>query len=76
MVLNLSKTHKNGTIPENMAASMPAGPLVYREDGAIDWSNMWDSFCVLAQEVARRIEATCLRHQPTQIHRATVIILL
>jgi sirohydrochlorin cobaltochelatase len=23
---------------------------VYREDGAIDWGNMWDSFCVLAQE--------------------------
>jgi sirohydrochlorin cobaltochelatase len=29
---------------------MPAGPIVYREDGAVDWSNMWDSFCVLAQE--------------------------
>ena len=29
---------------------MPAGPIVYREDGAIDWGNMWDSFCVLAQE--------------------------
>ena len=50
MVLNLSKTHKNGTSPANMATPMPAGPIVYREDGAIDWSNMWDSFCVLAQE--------------------------
>ncbi|GJM41974.1 MAG: hypothetical protein DHS20C20_22560 [Ardenticatenaceae bacterium] len=43
MVLNLTKTHKKDT-----AAPMPAGPIVYREDGAIDWANMWDSFCVLA----------------------------
>jgi len=50
MVLNLSKTHKNGTAPVDKAAPMPAGPIVYREDGAIDWANMWDSFCVLAQE--------------------------
>ena len=50
MVLNLSKTHKNGTTSANLAAPMPAGPIVYREDGAIDWGNMWDSFCVLAQE--------------------------
>ena len=50
MVLNLSKTYKNGTAPADKAAPMPAGPIVYREDGAIDWGNMWDSFCVLAQE--------------------------
>ncbi|WP_420627201.1 hypothetical protein [Candidatus Leptofilum sp.] len=48
MVLNLSKTHKNGSEAANRAASMPAGPIIYREDGAIDWGNMWDSFCVLA----------------------------
>ncbi|WP_420641899.1 hypothetical protein [Candidatus Leptofilum sp.] len=48
MVLNLSKTHKNETNLANKAAPMPAGPIVYREDGAIDWGNMWDSFCVLA----------------------------
>ena len=43
MALNLTKTHKKET-----AAPMPAGPIVYREDGAVDWGNMWDSFCVLA----------------------------
>lgn len=48
MVLNLSKSHKNGTNPADKAAPMPAGPIVYRADGSIDWGNMWDSFCVLA----------------------------
>lgn len=45
MVLNLSKSNNNGADP---AAPMPAGPIVYREDGTVDWGNMWDSFCVLA----------------------------
>lgn len=46
MVLNLATTHKR----VEMAADtpMPAGPIVYREDGQIDWGNMWDSFCLLA----------------------------
>jgi hypothetical protein len=30
------------------SAPMPAGPIVYRPDGQIDWANMWDSFCELA----------------------------
>jgi sirohydrochlorin cobaltochelatase len=29
---------------------MAAAPLKYQPDGAVDWGNMWDSFCVLAQE--------------------------
>lgn len=50
MVLKLSESHKNGApAPQaNHAAPMPAGPIVYRDDGRIDWGNMWDSFCVLA----------------------------
>ena len=31
-------------------APMAAAPLKYLPDGAVDWGNMWDSFCVLAQE--------------------------
>ncbi len=50
MVLNLSKTHNNDPTLASKAAPMPAGPIVYRKDGSIDWGNMWDSFCVLAQE--------------------------
>lgn len=50
MVLNLSKSHKNGSLQSDKATPMPAGPIVYREDGSIDWGNMWESFCVLAQE--------------------------
>lgn len=50
MVLNLPKSHKNGAPPPKTdpSAPMPAGPIVYRDDGRIDWGNMWDSFCVLA----------------------------
>ena len=29
-------------------APMASAPMKYREDGAVDWGNMWDSFCVLA----------------------------
>ena len=52
MVLNLSQSHKNGPNPANPdpTAPMPAGPIVYNDDGSIDWGNMWDSFCVLAQD--------------------------
>lgn len=31
-------------------APMASAPLKYFPDGAVDWGNMWDSFCVLAQE--------------------------
>ena len=48
MVLNLSNSHKNDPDSANKAAPMPAGPIVYREDGTVDWGNMWDSFCILA----------------------------
>ncbi|NJM07457.1 hypothetical protein HC891_16655 [Candidatus Gracilibacteria bacterium] len=29
-------------------APMASAPLKYREDGEVDWGNMWDSFCALA----------------------------
>jgi sirohydrochlorin cobaltochelatase len=48
MVLNLTATHKPAGTAEDPRAPMPAGPIVYREDGKIDWGNMWDSFCMLA----------------------------
>ncbi len=31
------------------AAPMAAAPIKYRDDGEVDWGNMWDTFCVLAQ---------------------------
>lgn len=34
----------------NIAAPMPAAPMVFREDGSVAWEDMWDSFCVLAQD--------------------------
>ena len=48
MVLNLAETHNNKADQPDKAAPMPAGPILYRKDGAVDWGNMWDSFCVLA----------------------------
>lgn len=41
------------TIQEMVAdkrAPMASAPMKYKEDGSVDWGNMWDSFCVLAQE--------------------------
>jgi sirohydrochlorin cobaltochelatase len=40
-------------MPENVTdkrAPMASAPLKYLADGSVDWGNMWDSFCVLAQE--------------------------
>ena len=48
MVLNLAANHKQGEAAIDPRAPMLAGPIVYREDGQIDWGNMWDSFCMLA----------------------------
>ena len=48
MVLNLSSNHKKQPAEVDKSAPMPAGPILYRDDGRIDWGNMWDSFCVLA----------------------------
>jgi len=32
------------------SAPMAAAPIKYQPDGSVDWSDMWDSFCVLARE--------------------------
>lgn len=49
MVLKLAVKHKQmETTAGDLQAPMPAGPIIYREDGQIDWGNMWDSFCMLA----------------------------
>jgi sirohydrochlorin cobaltochelatase len=33
----------------NRRAPMAPAPMRYTPDGAVDWGNMWDSFCELAQ---------------------------
>lgn len=30
-------------------APMAAAPIKYNQDGSVDWGNMWDTFCELAQ---------------------------
>jgi len=52
MLLKLGTKHKQDKqkgqdIPDR-SQPMPAGPIIYRADGKIDWGNMWGSFCVLA----------------------------
>ena len=36
--------------PTDKRAPMASAPMKYREDGEVDWGNMWDTFCVLAVE--------------------------
>ncbi len=48
---------------EDKAAPMPSAPMRYREDGEVDWGNMWDSFCVLAREGGPPHRATMLMPQ-------------
>ncbi len=43
------------------AAPMAAAPLKFAEDGAVDWGNMWDSFCVLARDGGPAHRPTLLR---------------
>ena len=42
---------------------MASAPMKYREDGSVDWGNMWDSFCVLAQDGGPPHRATMLYAQ-------------
>lgn len=35
--------------PIDRRAPMAAAPIKYTPDGSVDWGNMWDSFCELAQ---------------------------
>jgi sirohydrochlorin cobaltochelatase len=32
------------------SAPMASAPMRYRDDGAVDWGTMWESFCALAAE--------------------------
>jgi sirohydrochlorin cobaltochelatase len=43
-----------------MAKPMSSAPMRYTEDGAVDWGNMWDSFCVLASAGGPAHRATML----------------
>src|SRR4051794_19870650 len=47
-------------IQEDKRAPMASAPMLYRADGAVDWGNMWDSFCVLAQDGGPPHRATML----------------
>lgn len=38
------------TPPVDPRAPMAAAPMKYNEDGSVNWGDMWDTFCVLAQE--------------------------
>lgn len=45
-------------------APMGAAPLKYQDDGRVDWGNMWDSFCALAQEGGPPHRGTLLTAPP------------
>jgi len=54
---------RSETIPPDPRAPMAAAPLKYAPDGSVDWGNMWDSFCALAQTGGPPHRATLL-HAP------------
>jgi hypothetical protein len=41
-------------------APMSAAPFKYNEDGSVNWGDMWDTFCVLAQDGGPAHRATVL----------------
>jgi hypothetical protein len=43
-----------------MAAPMSSAPMKYNDDGSVAWDEMWDSFCVLAQDGGPAHRATML----------------
>ena len=47
--------------PADRRAPLAAAPLKYAADGAVDWGNMWDTFCELAQTGGPPHRATVLR---------------
>ena len=47
--------------PPDRRAPMAAAPMKYAADGAVDWGNMWDTFCELAQTGGPPHRATVLR---------------
>ncbi|MEM7117534.1 MAG: hypothetical protein AAF614_34195 [Chloroflexota bacterium] len=53
-------------------APMPSAPMKYKTDGSVDWGNMWDSFCVLAQEGGPPHRKTLL-DAPAQPHSKSVL---
>ena len=52
---------------DNGRAPMAAGPMKYNTDGSVDWGNMWDTFCALAQEGGPSHRGTMLR-APTDVN--------
>lgn len=46
------------------SAPMAAAPMRYASDGSVDWGNMWDSFCALAQKGGPPHRGKLLTAQP------------
>ena len=49
---------------EDKRAPMASAPMAYKDDGSVDWGNMWDTFCLLAQEGGPPHRATLLEPSP------------
>lgn len=45
------------------AAPMSSAPMKYLPDGSVDWGDMWDGFCALAQEGGPPHRGTMLCHR-------------
>lgn len=47
---------------DDISAPMPAAPFKYNNDGSVNWGDMWDSYCVLAQDGGPPHRGTMLNH--------------
>ncbi len=59
--MNIAQT--SDQTAEDKRAPMASAPMKYKEDGEVDWGNMWDTFCVLAVEGGPRHRDTMLLAQ-------------
>jgi sirohydrochlorin cobaltochelatase len=58
-------------------APMAAAPMKFRDDGQVDWGNMWETFCVLAREGGpphrpRMLEPDTLSNVESSVYRIAV----
>ncbi len=68
-------------ISPDKTALMEAAPIVYADDGSVDWGNMWETFCVLATDGGSPHRGALLAGNPvpdptTPAYRAAVTEIL
>lgn len=69
--MNDERAHTDKPLIVSPAPMSPA-PILYKADGSVDWGNMWDGFCALAQAGGPPHRATLLLAQADQDRQSDV----